>query len=310
MWRRPAKSNVAPQRSPDGGNGTRKRRTLFDIPGGLPNRQTTSTVVRIGEQRHQWIETQQHRGGPLEGQVIPLPLHFDIQMSAHLRKGRLHLPALNEPANDLLWGGCHVGTLKRLDASSVPGASGKRPAKGNHRLTAVTAHSYVGGDLDFRLTQTVPAMYQRRAKMVVQLVACLSGSRTRCPSVGRRSPFLGGPPNPSLLSLPSLLPLLPRLCRTRWSRFIETGVQPQACCHRDRGRQSDTGIQQRELGAAWVRNEHQSASRQPAAHLHDHLSRPPRESPMSALDGEFSLTHLALLLIYMLDCLSPKEDKV
>ena len=53
------------------------------------------------QQSDQGKETEQHRGGASDGQIRPLPLGFDTQMSSDFLEGHFDLPAHLEPLQDL-----------------------------------------------------------------------------------------------------------------------------------------------------------------------------------------------------------------
>src|SRR4051794_23975994 len=83
-------------------------------------RTTRETGMRAGEvlnlrlqQRYEREEAEEHWGGAGDGFVTPLALRLHAQMGTGFFQGHLHLPALDEPGDDLQRRRLLVGAPRR-----------------------------------------------------------------------------------------------------------------------------------------------------------------------------------------------------
>ena len=73
----------------------------FGVPSRLADGKRLLTQQLMCEHGHERKEAQQGRGGARNGQIRPLPLRLDAQMSTHFMKGDLDRPAQDKPLEDL-----------------------------------------------------------------------------------------------------------------------------------------------------------------------------------------------------------------
>src|SRR5688500_3868015 len=82
-------------------SGVRERGLCLDIPGSLTNRELAVAGQTVRQQGDDREEPQQDWRSPGDGEVGPLTLSFDSQMSSDFLKRHLHLPALEEPLQNV-----------------------------------------------------------------------------------------------------------------------------------------------------------------------------------------------------------------
>lgn len=91
-----------------------KGRGVFVIPGCLRKRDASIGMKCAPKECDQAVETEKHGRRAVNGQVRPLALGFDPQMSPAFLKGGLQTPAVHEGSHDQL--GCQplVGRKQRF----------------------------------------------------------------------------------------------------------------------------------------------------------------------------------------------------
>src|SRR3954452_9921647 len=99
---RHGKTLFLPEMSPYSGECVAEGGAAFVIPGRAHNRPACLRAELCGEQGHEGEQPEQARGRACDGQVGPLALGLNAQMRPGLLERGLHLPALHEPAQDLV----------------------------------------------------------------------------------------------------------------------------------------------------------------------------------------------------------------
>ena len=91
----------------------------------------------FGEQGHDREQREQAGRGAGDRPVRPLPLGLDAEMVAHLAEGDLHLPALDEPADDLQRVAGGIGAQQGLRVEAALGVAQQHPADRHDRQAGV-----------------------------------------------------------------------------------------------------------------------------------------------------------------------------
>ena len=112
-----------------------------------PHGDGLGSVEIVGPERHEGVETEQHRRRPGDGFVRPLPLGFDAELTANFSKGDLDGPASDKPAQDLLGAGFLIGAKKCLRLKGACRVSHEKPAQRHHGLAWVAPDRETAGDL-------------------------------------------------------------------------------------------------------------------------------------------------------------------
>src|SRR5215204_1789471 len=92
---------LAPELPADRCEGIGEGRVLLAIPSRNAGLQAHTVVEAHGEQRHDREQPKQARRGAGDRLVRPLALGLNAEVVAYLAEGDLHLPTLDEPADDL-----------------------------------------------------------------------------------------------------------------------------------------------------------------------------------------------------------------
>lgn len=88
----------------DQGQGIDESRQRLRIPGSRVRGQFALTDPLVGGEGHQGKQTQESRRAAGDGEVAPLALGFDAQVSPGFVEGDFELPAQDKPRDDLLGG--------------------------------------------------------------------------------------------------------------------------------------------------------------------------------------------------------------
>ena len=141
-----------------------------------------------GEQGHEGEQPEQAGRGARDGPVRPLALGLDAEMVADLAEGDLHLPALDEPAQDLQRVLVGIGAEQGLRVEAAPGVAQQHPADRHDRQPGVAPDGGAGADLDdaLALRRTSPA-----PGPAAQRVPASARTSAR---FGRRAPLVRGRP--------------------------------------------------------------------------------------------------------------------
>ena len=154
--------------------GVAERRLLFVVPSEPAYRQATRPLQAVRQQRHDGIQAQQTRRGPLGREVRPLPLRLEAQMgSAFLKepapdsiRGRLNTPALNVCRHDV------CGPVVRACREEGP------------RRLVVTAYQ---DPADRHPSTAIRSGWPTRYRRAVPLHICISCTRPSCQRTDRGS---------------------------------------------------------------------------------------------------------------------------
>src|SRR3954467_528751 len=99
-----------PDLAADGGERVGEGWALLAIPSSRRDRQTLLEAEPGGQERDQGEQPKQTRRRTGDGQVRPLALGLDAEVVTHVPEGDFHLPALDEPGEDLQRIAGEVGT--------------------------------------------------------------------------------------------------------------------------------------------------------------------------------------------------------
>ena len=100
-WRDVRKPCSAPDLAAHGGEGIAEGRVLLAIPSSGYGGQARLGVELCREQGDEGEQAEQTGRRTRNGQVRPLTLALDPEVITHFTEGDLHLPALDEPSDDL-----------------------------------------------------------------------------------------------------------------------------------------------------------------------------------------------------------------
>src|SRR5215218_2849554 len=99
-----------PDLTADSGERVGEGWALLAIPSSRRDRQTLLEAEPGGQERDQGAQPKQTRCRTGDGQVRPLALGLDAEVVTHVPEGDFHLPALDEPGEDLQRIAGEVGT--------------------------------------------------------------------------------------------------------------------------------------------------------------------------------------------------------
>ncbi len=97
----------------------------------LPAARRSATGSTLHEERDEREERQAQRRGARDGQVVPLALAFDAQVSAGFLEGGFHRPAAHEGVDDGGGFQSRVGGEQGLRLAPTPGIAHEHPAWGH-----------------------------------------------------------------------------------------------------------------------------------------------------------------------------------
>src|SRR4051794_22216425 len=98
-----------PDLAADSGERVGEGWALLAIPSSRRDRQTLLEAEPGGQERDQGEQSKQAGRGAGDGQVRPLALGLNAEVVTHVPEGDFHLPALDEPGQDLIRSGGEVG---------------------------------------------------------------------------------------------------------------------------------------------------------------------------------------------------------
>src|SRR3954462_356786 len=112
---------LPPDLAADSGERVGEGWALLAIPSSRRDRQTLLEAEPGGQERDQGEQPEQTRRRTGDGQVRPLALGLDAEVVTHVPEGDFHLPALDEPGQDLQRIAGEVGAEERLGVEAALG---------------------------------------------------------------------------------------------------------------------------------------------------------------------------------------------
>ena len=131
---------------------------VFVIPGRLRNRNAFIRMKRVRKEDDQAVETKEHGRGAVDGQIGPLALGFDPQVSSALLESRFQAPAFHEGLYDLLGSLRLRGGKQRFRRVLALGITSENPADGQRLVSLAIPQS--GPRADFQGAFSLPIPLQ------------------------------------------------------------------------------------------------------------------------------------------------------
>ena len=143
-----------------------KGRRVFVIPGRLRDGDTSLGMKRPPKEGDQAVETKKQGCRAVNGQIRPLALCFDAQVSPALLKGRLQTPPVHKRAHDLLGSQSLVRRKQGFGGSLPLGITGEDPANGQGRKACAIPQRGPATDLQRAFALPVPVQTQTLPRRV------------------------------------------------------------------------------------------------------------------------------------------------
>ena len=129
----------------------------FSIPRCCRHTPSLGRVELTCEQGHDGKQRKQARRGSSDGQVRPLTLGLDAKMGSGFLERDLDLPALHEPAQDLLRRAGEAGAQQSLRLEPAERIAHQHPADRHDWQAGVTPHGGGRAELDDAFTHAIPS---------------------------------------------------------------------------------------------------------------------------------------------------------
>src|SRR4051795_12376731 len=149
-----------PDLAADSGERVGEGRALLAIPSSRRDRQTRLEAEPGGHERDQGEQPEQTRHGARDRLVRPLALGLDAEVVTHVPEGDFHLPALDEPGQDLQRIAGEVGAEEGLWVEAALGVSEEHPADRHGGPPSMVPNGGGGVDLDGALAPAIPTRHR------------------------------------------------------------------------------------------------------------------------------------------------------
>ncbi len=189
-----------PDPAAHGGDGIAEGTVRLGVPGSGRGNQRCFGGEVVRPESNQREQAKQRRGGAHDREVGPLPLGFDAQMGTSFLKGDFHLPARDEPLEDIDGGGVEIGAEEGLRWEFTARIAHQQPANGHWGQAATVPNGGTGGDLNDTIGAAVPesdgVALPNRAGIVQHL---RQGGQAPAPRLRRGRLLTAGRPRPGRL---------------------------------------------------------------------------------------------------------------
>src|SRR5215212_5791425 len=150
---------LAPELPPDSGKSVGEGRARLAVPSVDTDGRAGATVEACRKQGHD--REQREQAGRRAGNrpIRPLALGLDAEMVAHFAEGDFHLPALDEPADDLQRLASGIGAQQGLRVEAMLRIAQQHPTDRQDWQASMAPDRGGGIDLDDPIALAVPAGY-------------------------------------------------------------------------------------------------------------------------------------------------------